>query len=896
MLSKRAAWVSLLLGLLLFIHLPVASAHPADMYTQTYILRLTPAGAELTYTLSPGPLLAASTWYAADANRDDEVSAAEATAYLAPLLADWRSELGGDALEWQITAVSWPADLTAFELGDEPIRVSLAASFAAPAANLLLDNPYAAALSINWFYVYGEEGVTFTRPQQENGRLTLTLAFPDAAPAPLRYWDSGTPALSASGAPAAPPPAALFADTAVPPAPPAPPPDNRPYARLTALVRGGQLTPLFLLSALSISLVLGAMHGLTPGHGKALVAAYLVGTRGTPKHAAALGGVVTLTHTGSVLAIGTLTLVASRFLVPTDLFPILEMASGLLIMAMGAGLLWQRWRGWRGVQQKRAREKAMAVAQAIKVTGNKKQETENGKPVHTALTPSSQPPVSNRQLIAVGADIPVRVYDQALTADAGVGVVRWRSLIGLGVSGGLVPCPDAIAILLVAVALNRIALGLSLIFSFSLGLAAVLIVIGLTMVQSRRLFARFSRVERHAPAIAVASALVVLFLGVGLTWNAARGTGYLARAQVNADAVNPAAVANPPSAAQLKASKPGPAFSLQTARILYVVLDDQGMYQLYSVPAGGGEPTVLTQTAYGIWNYTVSPDQQTLVYAALRADRGSDLWVLDGYGRNQLLLECPQTACRNATFAPDGSRIVYEQLDTSPENVAGTTTLWWLDLATGETAPVFQDTSLPGFSPAWSPDGQWLSYIAPAMPTKIQLYNLADGRSHEFPTMTSMSVVWSPAGQSLLLTDVNRETLREGSQALTHLLRFDVADAALTDISRTPDVSDSWPAWSPDGQWVAFVRRVFAGGQPERGNQVWVMRADGTEARPVTDSPHTLHQHLAWSADGRYLLYHRYDLDTPLAKPVVWLLDLQSDQSREVANPGSQPAWLVSTP
>lgn len=910
MRSNRIRWLLLLLAASLWLFRQAGSlrAHPADMYTQTYTLRFAPAGAELVYTLSPGPLLAASTWYEADADRDNVVSDAEAAAWLAPLLADWQSGLGDQTIVWQVSAVSWPADIRGFELGDAVITASLRAEFSSGGvADFWFYNPYVEALSINWFYLTGQDGMTFSRPQQENGRIVLTLAFPGAEPASLSVWNSGTPALAA-GAPAssssAVPTGGEPAETSE--AVPAAPQDNRPYARLTALVRNQQLTPFFLISALGISMLLGAMHALTPGHGKALVAAYLVGTRGTPKHAAALGGVVTLTHTGSVLAIGLLTLLAARYLVPTDLFPILEIASGLLISAMGAALLWQRWRGWSGVQKKRTAEKAAALAEIRQLTENNRQPTKNekqstknekqltknekqaGAPFSDLQAPlpgvASSP--ASRRRIAIGADIPVRVFDQALTADPDEGVVRWRSLVGLGVSGGLVPCPDAIAILLVAVALNRLLLGLSLIVSFSLGLAGVLIAIGLAMVQSRQLLARFGRVERHAASIAVASALVVLALGLGLTWNAVRGAGYLARAQVET------AVSALPSPFPLKVHAPESTVSLETARVLYLVLDDQGMYQLHSYAMASGESVALTQATYGIWNFTLSPDRKMVVYAALRADRGSDLWVLDGNGRNELLLACPQSACRNATFAPDAMRLVYERLDISPENFSDTITLWWLDLADGSTAPVFQDASLPGFSPAWSPDGQWLSYIAPAMPTKIRLYNLADDRSYEFPTMTSMAVIWSPAGDSLLLTDVNRETLREGSQALTHLLRFDLTTAALTDISRQENVSDSWPAWSANGEQLAFVRRVFQNGQPERGNQIWVMRADGEEVRPVTQIPLTLHQGVSWSPDGRYLLYHRYDLETPLAKPAVWLVDLESGDSRELVNPGSQPHWL----
>ncbi|MCA9974066.1 MAG: PD40 domain-containing protein, partial [Anaerolineales bacterium] len=414
------------------------------------------------------------------------------------------------------------------------------------------------------------------------------------------------------------------------------------------------------------------------------------------------------------------------------------------------------------------------------------------------------------------------------------------------------------------------------------------IAIGLAMVHSRRLLGRFTRVERLAPAIAVASAVIVLGLGVALTWRAASGVGVLAQAGVVETAASPAL----PASAQTKPRAAG--FSPGAVRVLYQVLDAQGMYQLFSVPAAGGEPRMLTQTPFGIWNYAIAPDGQTVVYAALRADRGSDLWAMDAEGGSQrLLLACPEAACRNVTFAPDGGRLVYERLDISPENVDGAATLWSLDVAGGETAPVFQDASLPGFSPAWSPDGRWLSYISPGMPTRIQLYDLTSGRGFDFVTLTSMRVVWEPAGRALLLTDVDPASLREGQQALTHLLRFDVDTEALVDISGRADVSDSWPAWSADGEWVAFVRRVFADGQPERGNQVWVMRADGREARQVTAAENALHQNPVWSADGRFLLYHRYNLAEPLAKPAVWLLDVTSGDAREVVNPGSQPAWLA---
>jgi len=102
-----------------------------------------------------------------------------------------------------------------------------------------------------------------------------------------------------------------------------------------------------LLLALALAGVPGGLHALTPGHGKTLVAAYLVGSRGTMHHAVTLGAIVTFTHTASVLVIGLLVLFASQFIVPNVLVPILEILSGLLVVFMGVRLVWQRWNTFR---------------------------------------------------------------------------------------------------------------------------------------------------------------------------------------------------------------------------------------------------------------------------------------------------------------------------------------------------------------------------------------------------------------------------------------------------------------------------------------------------------------------------------------------------------------------
>src|SRR6202049_3664913 len=116
---------------------------------------------------------------------------------------------------------------------------------------------------------------------------------------------------------------------------------------LARLLHQPEITPWMIAAAIGIAFGLGAAHALTPGHGKTIVAAYLVGSRGTLKHAAFLGAMVTLTHTGSVFALGLATLFLFRFIVPEKITEILGVISGLSIAIIGGAMLWKRIAGIR---------------------------------------------------------------------------------------------------------------------------------------------------------------------------------------------------------------------------------------------------------------------------------------------------------------------------------------------------------------------------------------------------------------------------------------------------------------------------------------------------------------------------------------------------------------------
>jgi nickel/cobalt transporter (NicO) family protein len=237
-----------------------------------------------------------------------------------------------------------------------------------------------------------------------------------------------------------------------------------------ALIRQGDVSFGVLALSLLIAAFWGAAHALTPGHGKALVAAYLVGTRGTPRHAFMLGGTVTVAHTAGVFALGVVTIALSQFLLPEQLYPWLTLVSGLLVVGVGAAVLRQRLR---------ARDHQ-----------------------HHHHDHSHDHSHDHHH------------DDHALTS---------RGILGVGVAAGLLPCPSALVVLLSAIALHRVGLGLALIVAFSVGLAATITGIGLVAVYARRAFSRISLEGPLVRALPAVSAALIVAVGVVITARALPG-------------------------------------------------------------------------------------------------------------------------------------------------------------------------------------------------------------------------------------------------------------------------------------------------------------------------------------------------------------------------------------
>lgn len=450
---------------------PVA-AHPADEINERGAVHLRPDGLKIEMTISAGALTLRDLWADADRNGDGALDGDETAAFGAFLARGFTVSADGNPLSpaYVGDSVEMKTTLRDFTLqGADATGATVRARF---------DVPFDASAA-------SHEITIVVRHYNHRATGRPVELIPDAA-APLGIIVQGGADVdlrltTSVGGPA---------PTAI-----APPAQRAPnHATITTLQRfvrapaDGSVT----LAGLGVAILLGALHALTPGHGKTLVAAYLVGRRGRPRDAFALGGVLTVTHTGSVVAIGLVLLIGTHTIAPDRLLPAIEAIGSLGIVGLGIALLPRR------VASARIRGRGRPRTSGMALSGEHMHE--DGA-VHTHGWFGTAPHEHHHD-------------------DMG----SVRSLLLLGIGGGIVPCPDALAILLIAVAAGHVITGLIIILGFSVGLAAVLTGLGILLTilpASTRVSGRFVQSAKIGQWLPVASAVMILLIGLSGLWRAA---------------------------------------------------------------------------------------------------------------------------------------------------------------------------------------------------------------------------------------------------------------------------------------------------------------------------------------------------------------------------------------
>ncbi|MBE1491882.1 HoxN/HupN/NixA family nickel/cobalt transporter [Plantactinospora soyae] len=272
----------------------------------------------------------------------------------------------------------------------------------------------------------------------------------------------------------------------------------RAEGTLRDIVGSQRLTPLVGVLAVLLALVLGAAHAALPGHGKTVMAAYLAGRAGRPRDAVTVGATVTLTHTGGVLLLGLL-LTSVAGLVGETVLGWLGVLSGALIAVVGLGMLVDLWR------RRRRRTTSGHTHPRPHTHGGPDHDHDGHHHGHHDHAHDHRPGGHHHRH---PGDRPSRL-----------------GILGIGISGGLVPSPSALVILLGAIGLGRTGFGVLLVIGYGVGMAATLTAAGLLVIRLRERWdrrrrgrggRRWHRLATLSSAVPTATAGLVLVVGLVL--------------------------------------------------------------------------------------------------------------------------------------------------------------------------------------------------------------------------------------------------------------------------------------------------------------------------------------------------------------------------------------------
>lgn len=497
-----------MLALVLSLSLPiVASAHPLGNFTVNRYSKLQ-VGAQrlqILYVLDMAEIPAHAERAQIDVDGDGSLSTAELdryrTAAAAALLQGVTLTVDGTRtpLELQTARLSFPSG----QAGLPTLRLELTAHTAELSGGehdvRYVDRNYADRLGWQEIIASARSGGTLARTSvpAEDRSQELTKYPQDLLNDPPRVseaafaWQAGTGSEVAERGTAVQAAAATSGPLAADAMPAASGRPTDPFADLVAIPELGLGA---VLLALAAAVGWGAMHAMSPGHGKTLVAAYLVGAHGTARHALFLGLTTTITHTAGVFALGFVTLALSRYVLPEQLYPWLSAASGVLVVVIGLSLARRRLFG----------DAHHHVEEHAHDHGHDHGHTHDHGDEHDHEHTHDHHHHGHSHVPPGGDGRPV----------------TWRGLLALGISGGLLPCPSALVLMLGAISLNRIGFGLLLIVAFSLGLAGVLTLFGIALVHAGKWFERIPEGGRLIRFVPAASALFITAAGLVITLQA----------------------------------------------------------------------------------------------------------------------------------------------------------------------------------------------------------------------------------------------------------------------------------------------------------------------------------------------------------------------------------------
>ncbi len=834
----------LLVVVLLLVSAFPASAHPLDEYLHTLTLDIYADQLQLEWRITTGPLLANAAWFEADLNIDGEISDTEVRAYVAARVLSLDTVAAENTrIEWEIAEIHWPADKNALELGEEEISFILTAPIPDDLRQpfpLQIRNQFEQTTNNHWFYLNAHDNWRMQHIQQGPDSLRFDLSrsmFSDEEW--LVTWDSGKPQMSG-----------LVAES----------PQNltgglQTRVRLTEIVQRATQDKgfFFFLSAAGIAILLGMLHAFSPGHGKSIVTAYMLGSKGNWVYAIYLGVIVAITHTVTVIVIGLLLLFTSRLIMPTSFFPLMEVLSGVLILVIGGVLIFKASRFYR--------------KRAIELRAEAQQEPE----IEVLDEDAGRARIRIEQPITEGAPSHWHVGPKyAPRHKADTAKMDWKTLLAIGTSGGMVPCPDAVAIMVIATASQQLPLGIFLISCFSIGIAVSLILIGLSVMKGRQFLARFTFFERAIPYAPLVSAIVIFALGIGLTYTA------LGRYQPPSRAASPAQVTPTPVA-----------FVLAEAQVIFMDYDEEGKNQLFLASPVESLIQPITDEPGGVVDFATDNRRGVVYYSSFDSDtRQSEIIQMQPDGKDrQSVYKAENALLQGLVLTPDGTQLAFEQITfPNEQSMFGSMRIWLLNLADGSAAPLIDNPQVFNFNVSFSYDMRWLTYIN-STDSSIYIYDFGEGQSSSIPNNIGAKIVWAPHEDRFLYTNL----VEKDGKLIANLFLHDPQEDSTINITGQLAGETNGGAWAPDGGSIAIVHRQ---GEIMDGTNIFLYAPETEMVEPVTSGKGYFHKDLSWSPDGRYVLYEQAPLGDVTEGGGLWIIEAESGEKLWVSPGGRYPEWF----
>jgi dipeptidyl aminopeptidase/acylaminoacyl peptidase len=334
---------------------------------------------------------------------------------------------------------------------------------------------------------------------------------------------------------------------------------------------------------------------------------------------------------------------------------------------------------------------------------------------------------------------------------------------------------------------------------------------------------------------------------------------------------------------------------------------------LYMLDPASGERQQLTDSPGGVMDFTANPDGTIIYYSERQEPEGSTIFRLDlnsavseqlegqtavsAAAQPEQVLACPKALCQSLALDSQGKRLAYER-SALPGGSTEIPQVWVLPLTPAGSAPILMgDPAHQTVMPEWSSQGTLVFYDSIAL--AYLFFEPGGTEKGRFPNQTGQQGDWRPDGDAFLAPEItylnaNVSPALSNLEALadSHLILFHLDNGQTEDLTPGEGIEDTSPAYSPNGEFLAFTRKYLDVKRWTPGRQLWIARVEGREARQVTDTPLYNHYDLAWSPSGDQIAFVRFNQSALSEPPEIWIIDLLTDQTIRLVQGGYSPIWI----